>query len=257
MQVDIIVQCNELRMLREALKQQYLKIEENKQALELEIKQMAEEYEVVRKCQEKRHQYMVFILELAKQQVAEEEQDHGLAGVDLETIHKEKKTGLKERCQQHWKTVEDEKGIFKKVEKSCKIVKNELLVKCKSNGDDEKKNCKIQNSTGENENQRNEKFHGNQLNKIHKKFTKLWNDKCNYNRLNLASGAVLGAGLGAAAGAVVGGTAGVILGPCAIATAAAGAAVGAAAGGISGAIATLYARRRKRYCEFGYERKYS
>jgi hypothetical protein len=66
MQADIIVQSTELRKLREALKKQYLEAEENKQALELQIKKMTEEYEAVRKDQERRYQDMMFKLEIAK-----------------------------------------------------------------------------------------------------------------------------------------------------------------------------------------------
>ncbi|CAF2065110.1 unnamed protein product [Rotaria magnacalcarata] len=136
LQADIIVQFNELRMLREAVKKQYLEAEENKQALELQIKQITMEYEAARKGQEKRYQDMIFKLEVTKQQAAEEEKGYEFACVELETRNKAKKTGLKEQCQQLWKKVEDERGVCKKVEKCCKIAKNELYVKYQSNDDD-------------------------------------------------------------------------------------------------------------------------
>ena len=254
MQADIIVQCNELRMLREALKKQYLEAEENKQALELQIKQMTKEYEVVRKGQEKRYQDMMFKLEVAKQRAEEEEKDHEFAGVKLETLHKEKKAGLKEQCQQLWKKVEDERGIIKKVERCYKIARNELHVKYKSDEDNEEKNFKSQSSTVEDKHERNKKFHGGHLNTVQKKFTK----PCNKNSdSSLLRPAIIGGGLGAVAGGVsggvaggvAGGTAGILGGPCAIATAGAGATIGgisgATIGGISGAILTLYWYRRK------------
>ncbi|CAF4587791.1 unnamed protein product, partial [Rotaria socialis] len=111
LQADIIVQFNELRMLREAVKKQYLEAEENKQALELQIKQITMEYEAARKGQEKRYQDMIFKLEVTKQQAAEEEKGYEFACVELETRNKAKKTGLKEQCQQLWKKVEDERGV--------------------------------------------------------------------------------------------------------------------------------------------------
>ncbi|CAF3037899.1 unnamed protein product [Rotaria sp. Silwood2] len=40
---------------------------------------------------------MMFKLEVAQQQAAEAEKGHELTGVELETVHKEKKTGLKEQ----------------------------------------------------------------------------------------------------------------------------------------------------------------
>ncbi|CAF1627226.1 unnamed protein product [Rotaria magnacalcarata] len=76
LQADIIVRSNELRMLREAVRKQYLEAEENKQALELQIKQMKNEYEAARKGQEKRYQDMVFKLDVIKQQAEEEEKGH-------------------------------------------------------------------------------------------------------------------------------------------------------------------------------------
>lgn len=216
---------------------------------------MAEEYETVRKGQEQRYQYMMFRLEIAKQQAAEGETCHGFAGVELETAHKEKKTGLKERCQQVWKKVEDEKGIYKKAVRSFKIARNELLVKYKSNKGDAERNFKTHGSTTENENGRSEKFYGDQPNKVHEKPSNRCSDNSNSNLLGPT---VFGAGLGAAASTVVGSAAGVLLGSCAIATAgalagtavdaAAGTAIGAAAGvafgGISGAIVALYRCRR-------------
>ncbi|CAF3437250.1 unnamed protein product [Rotaria socialis] len=261
LQADIIVRCSELRMLREAMKKQYLEAEENKQALELQIKQMTKEYEAARKAQEKRYQDMIFKLEVAKQQAAQEEKSHEFACVEAETLHKEKKTGLKGQCQQFWEKVEDERGVFKKVEKCCKIVRNELHVKHKSNEDDEQKNLEPQSSIIKNGQERNETLHGDQLNKIPKNHTKPCKKTPNSSLLRAASVGALGAGAGAAAGAVAGGAAGIILGPCGIATAAAaaaGAAMGAAAGvtigGIGSAIITLYRFRRKRYRRFGYEK---
>ncbi|CAM2698557.1 unnamed protein product [Rotaria socialis] len=282
LQADIIVRCSELRMLREAMKKQYLEAEENKQTLELQIKQMTKEYEAARKAQEKRYQDMIFKLEVTKQQAAQEEKSHEFACVEAETLHKEKKTGLKGQCQQFWEKVEDERGVFKKVEKCCKIVRNELHVKHKSNEDDEQKNLEPQNSIIKNGQERNETLHGDQLNKIPKNHTKPCKKTPNSSLLRAAiiggglgaaSVGALGAGAGAAAGAVAGGAAGIILGPCGIATAAAaaagaaagttvgaaaGAAMGAAAGvtigGIGSAIITLYRFRRKRYRRFGYEK---
>ncbi|CAF4746627.1 unnamed protein product [Rotaria socialis] len=284
LQADIIVRCSELRMLREAMKKQYLEAEENKQALELQIKQMTKEYEAARKAQEKRYQDMIFKLEVTKQQAAQEEKSHEFACVEAETLHKEKKTGLKGQCQQFWEKVEDERGVFKKVEKCCKIVRNELHVKHKSNEDDEQKNLEPQSSIIKNGQERNETLHGDQLNKIPKNHTKPCKKTPNSSLLRAAiiggglgaaSVGALGAGAGAAAGAgaVAGGAAGIILGPCGIATAAAaaagaaagttvgaaaGAAMGAAAGvtigGIGSAIITLYRFRRKRYRRFGYEK---
>jgi hypothetical protein len=225
MQADIIVLYNEVRMIRKAIKEQYVEAEKNKQTFELQINQMAKKYEAVRKDQEKRYQDMMFKLEVAKQQAAEEEKGHEFAGVELETVHKENKTGMKQQCQQLWKKVEDERGIFKKVEKGYQIARNELCDKYKSNKNDEKK-----------------------------KPAKVCNNNSDFTLLRPAAigvglGAASGGVLGAAAGAVVGGAAGIILGPCAIATAAAGAVAGAAAGvtigGISGAIATLYKCRKK------------
>jgi hypothetical protein len=242
LQADIIVRSNELRILREAVRKQYLEAEENKKALELQIKQMTKEYEAVRKGQEKRYEDMVFKLEVTKQQAEEEERAHEFAGVELETLHKEKKTGLKEQCQELWKKVEDERGVFKKVKKCCKIARNELNVKHKSNEDDEEKNFKAQCSIIEDEQESSQKFLVDQLNKAQKKLTKLCEK---HTDCSLIRPTTIGAGLGGAAGAVIGGAAGIALGPCAIATAAAGAAGGATIGGISGAIVTLYRSRRK------------
>jgi hypothetical protein len=242
LQADIIVRSNELRILREAVRRQYLEAEENKQALELQIKQMTKEYEAVRKVQEKRYQDMVFKLEVTRQQAEEEAKGHEFAGVELETLHKEKKTGLKGQCQELWKKVEDERGVFKKVKKCCKIARNELNVKHKSNEDDEEKNFKAQCSIIEDEQESSQKFLVDQLNKAQKKLTKLCEK---HTDCSLLRPTAIGAGLGGAAGAVIGGAAGIALGPCAIATAAAGAAGGATIGGISGAIVTLYRSRRK------------
>ncbi|CAF4654371.1 unnamed protein product, partial [Rotaria socialis] len=114
LQANIIVRSNELRMLREAVKKQYLEVEENKQALELQIKQMTNEYKAVRRGQEKRYHDLVFKLDVIKQQAVEGEKGHEFAGVESETLHKEKKTGLKGQCQQLWKKVEDERGVLKK-----------------------------------------------------------------------------------------------------------------------------------------------
>ncbi|UJR18585.1 hypothetical protein I4U23_005492 [Adineta vaga] len=113
-QTDIIVKSNELIMLRGAIKQQFLAAEENKQAYELQIVQMAEEYEAFKKIQEKMYEDMVFKLEVTKQKSAAEEEAHELVGIELETCNKGKKAGLKKQCQQLWQKVEDEKGIVKK-----------------------------------------------------------------------------------------------------------------------------------------------
>jgi hypothetical protein len=268
MQADIIIQSNELRMLREALKEQYLEAEKNKQELELQIKQMAEEYEAVRKGQEKRYQDMVSTLEVAKQQVAEEEKGHELVDVELEALHKEKKTGLRGQCQQLWKKVEDERGIFTKVEKSYQIGRNELRIKYGSNKDDEEKNFKTQSSTIEDEHgiaskginaryatentkhrdncnaatekhERKEKVHGDQLNRVQKKPDKLCNEKVDSTLLGRAAiGSGLGAtsvgALGAGAGAASGGALGAGLGAASVG--ALGAAAGAVAGGVAGII---------------------
>nr|ACD54694.1 GIMAP7 GTPase [Adineta vaga] len=249
---DIIVKSNELIMLRGAIKQQFLAAEENKRAYELKIVQMAEEYEAFKKIQEKMYEDMVFQLEVTKQQSAaeEEEEAHGLVGIELETCNKEKKVGLKKQCQQLWQKVEDEKGIVKKVEKTCSIARNELLVQYK--------NIKTHGNRSESEKERNQKLDGCQSNKIWKK---LCNDNSDSNYLNPVTrgviGAAGGAALGAAAGAVVGGAAGIVLGPCAILTAAAGAAAGTAVGtvagavsgvavgGVSSAIITLYRNHKK------------
>lgn len=228
------MKSDELRILREALKKQSLEAEQNKQAFELQIKQITKEYEAVKKDQEKRYQDMVFKLQVAEQHAA------------------------------------DERGVLKKVEKCYKIARNELCAKYKRNEDDENKNCKTQSSTKEDDHEKNEKLHGNQLNRVQKKLTKLWKEKGDCNLLGRAAigggigaasvgtvgagaGAIAGAGAGAVsvgavigaagalvggvAGAVVGGAAGIILGPCALATAAAGGAAGAAAGGAAGTAA--------------------
>jgi len=242
LQADIIVQCNKLRMLREAVRKQYLEAEENKQALELQIKQMTKEYEAVRNGQEKRYQDMVLRLELSNRQAAEEERGYEFAGVELETLHKEKKTGLKGQCQEFWKKVEDERGVFKKVKKCCKIARDELNVKHRSNEDDEEKNFKAQCSIIKDEQESSQKFLVDQLNKVQKKFTNMCEK---HTDCSLLRPTAIGAGLGGAVGAVVGGAAGIVCGPCAIATAAAGAAGGVAIGGISGAIVTLYRSRRR------------
>lgn len=260
MQAAIIVQSIELRMLRKALKEQCLEAETNKQTFELLIKQIREEYEATRRAQEKRYQAMVLYLEIAKQQeaAAVEEQAHGHAYIDVEVaiLDKEKKVGIKERCQQIRKKVEEEKGMCKKVGRTYQIAKDELLIKCKSN-DDEHKDSKTRDHTIGIESERKERVHGGQLNKIQKKFNELCNNKCDPNlpspvvggALGATSvsavgavaggvvGAVAGGAVGAVAGGVVGGAAGVILGPCAIATAAGGAATGAAVGVVAGAVA--------------------
>jgi len=255
LQADIIVRSNELRMLREAVKKQYLEAEENKQALELQIKQMTKEYEAVRDGQEKRCQDMLLRLNVLNQQAAEEERGHEFAGVELETLHKEKKTGLKGKCHEFWKKVENERRVCKKVEKCCKIARNELNVKHRSNEDDEEKNFKAQCGIIEDEQESSQKFLVDQLNKVQKKLTNLCEKHTDCTRLRPttiggglggAAGAVVGgAVVGGAVGAVVGGAAGIVCGPCAIATAAAGAAGGVAIGGISGAIVTLYRSRRR------------
>ncbi|CAF4566364.1 unnamed protein product [Rotaria socialis] len=228
LQADIIVQFNELRMLREAVKKQYLEAEENKQALELQTKQITMEYEAARKGQEKRYQDMIFKLEVTKQQAAEEEKGYEFACVELETRNKAKKTGLKEQCQQLWKKVEDERGV------STMMTRRRIST---------------QSSIIEDEQERNETLQGDQLNKIPKKHTKRCKKNPDSSLLRPVIIGALGAGAGAAAGGVVGavagGAAGYVLGPCAIATAAAGAAAGVTIGGIGGALITLHRFRKK------------
>ena len=227
---DIIMQSDELRMLRKVLKEQYLQAEESKYVLE-----MVKQYEAVRKEKEKRYHVTMFKSELEKQQGTEGEHHELIADVESTTIHEEKKTGRTKQCQQLWKQVEDERGICKKVEKSYQIARNGL---CRKHKSDEEKNVNTQNSTTEKAHERKVKFHGCQLNKVHNKITKFCNDNCDSTLIRPAViGGVAGAGIGAAAGAVVGGAAGVILGPCAIATAAVGAAAGTAVGGVVGVVA--------------------
>ncbi|CAF1361390.1 unnamed protein product [Adineta ricciae] len=128
LQVELIVRSNELCLLREAIRRQYLEIENNKQTFELQVMLMTEAYAVFRKNQEKRYQDMMVYLELVKEQVATEE---------------EKKAGLKGQCQQFWKKLEDEKGICKKVGKGYKIVKHELCDKYKCSKNDNEIDCAI------------------------------------------------------------------------------------------------------------------
>lgn len=243
MQADIIVQYKKLRVRREIIKEQYVKIEESSRAFECDIWRMAQEYQAIKINQEKRFVDVMFEIEAGKQQATVEDTDEDDT-TDSGTQHDEKKLGRKARCHQFWKEVECEKRIVKKVEKSYQITRTEILVIHKSNKDGEGKKCKPPSGTIEKGKEKCDKTDGTSFQKIHKKFNHLCHVKCDSN---LIKGGVAGAALGGLAGAALGGAAGCVLGPCAIATAAAGAAAGIATGGIGGAIVGVY-RGRRRSC---------
>ena len=238
MQADIIVRFIKLRVRREIIKEQYVKIEENSQAFECYIERMAYEYQAIKINQEKRFEDMMFKMEEGKQQVTAEDTDDEDDTTDSGTQHDEKKAGQKARCHQFWKEVGCEKGVVKKVERSYHIARTEILVIHKGNKDGEKKKCKPPCGTIENDNEKCDKTEKTSFKKIQKKFKKVCHVKCDCNLIKPAIiGGVAGAGLGGLAGAAVGGVAGCVLGPCAILTAAAGGAAGIAVGAVAGAAA--------------------
>ncbi|CAF1546847.1 unnamed protein product, partial [Didymodactylos carnosus] len=119
-----------------------------------------------------------------------------------------KKIGLKGQCQQLWKKVEDERGVFKKVEKCCKIARNELHVTI-----------------------------GAGLGAVSVGALRAG--------AGAGLGAAAGAVAGGAAGIILGPCAIATAAAGAAAGAAVGAAAGVTIGGIRGAIVTLYRRRCK------------
>jgi len=241
LKADIILQYSQLRMIRETIEEQYIKFEQNEKTFRWEIRHMNCAYEALKNDQEKKYQDMMLKIEIGQQQVEEEDDDTDdeYDAVDLEISNDEKKSGRKERCRQLLKKVGDEKGIVKKVEKSYHIARHELVIKHKTDkNNDDAKNCKATGCIVESGNGKCARTSAPSAKKIQKKFNKLCHIKFDSNVKFTAVGGVAGAGLGCVAGAAVGGAVGLVLGPCAIATAAiggvAGTAIGAIAGGAAG-----------------------
>lgn len=212
---DIIVEYSELNMMRKIIHEQYIVIEANKQFFELEIKQTTDEYEAVKRNQDKSYHYMISQLQFQEQQESKDEN----------------KPGLKKQCKQFWEQVEFEKGIVKKVEKTYEIAKTKWEIKCKINEDDNDNSCSTRRAVAIGAAQG--AASGGAIGAI-------------------AGGAVGGVG-GAVAGIALVPCPLAVAG-VAVAGTAVGATVGAvggvAIGGIGGAIIALHKQRRKKHHQF-------
>lgn len=241
LKANIILQYSQFRMIRKTVEEQYIKFEQNEETFKCEIKHMSCAYEALKNDQEKKYQDMTLKIEIGQQQVEEDDDDDTddeFDAVDLETSNDQQKSGRKERCRQFLKKVGDEKGIVKKVEKSYHIARHELVIKHKTDkNNDDAKNCKATRCIVESDNRKCARTSADSSKKIQKKFNKLCHVKWDSNVKFTAVGGVAGAGLGCVAGAAVGGAVGLVLGPCAIATAAIGGVAGTALGAIAGGAA--------------------